>query len=228
MTQAPATTTRWRPTPDQLMILEELYMGGIKTPSAAQIRRITGHLSLYGKVECKNVFYWFQNHKAREKQKIRKRMLLGKQLQMQVPHRHMQLQHRIMGEDNHPNGVFYFIEPRYNCGFVHSLQGRCGSPQMSDNTWLRLYCTDNNDDAPMMTSLTTHVGRTDSSPSSPPATMDAVTACVATTTTIRPLETLELFPTTASTAEHHPVVRNNIIATNAVDNADTSLVLQML
>uniref|UniRef100_A0AAU6RUJ2 WUSCHEL-related homeobox protein 3 n=1 Tax=Pinus yunnanensis TaxID=88732 RepID=A0AAU6RUJ2_PINYU len=67
-------TTRWNPTPEQLMILEEMYRGGIRTPNADQIQQITAHLALYGKIEGKNVFYWFQNHKARDRQKLRRKM----------------------------------------------------------------------------------------------------------------------------------------------------------
>ncbi|XP_058111003.1 WUSCHEL-related homeobox 3B [Magnolia sinica] len=74
-------STRWCPTPEQLMILEEMYRGGIRTPNASQIQQITSHLSFYGKIEGKNVFYWFQNHKARDRQKLRRR--LSRQLQLQ-------------------------------------------------------------------------------------------------------------------------------------------------
>ncbi|XP_065049763.1 WUSCHEL-related homeobox 3B-like [Musa acuminata AAA Group] len=72
MPQAPST--RWCPTPEQLMILEELYRSGVRTPDASQIQQITAHLSRYGRIEGKNVFYWFQNHKARERQKLRRRL----------------------------------------------------------------------------------------------------------------------------------------------------------
>ncbi|WOK96930.1 hypothetical protein Cni_G05638 [Canna indica] len=75
MPQTPST--RWCPTPEQLMILEEMYRSGVRTPNASQIQQITAHLALYGKIEGKNVFYWFQNHKARERQKLRRR--LGRQ-----------------------------------------------------------------------------------------------------------------------------------------------------
>eukprot|EP01018_Ginkgo_biloba_P018540 Gb_01484 [translate_table: standard] len=67
------STTRWNPTSEQLMILEDMYRGGIRTPNADQIQQITAHLSLYGKIEGKNVFYWFQNHKARDRQKMRRK-----------------------------------------------------------------------------------------------------------------------------------------------------------
>ncbi|GLJ40312.1 hypothetical protein SUGI_0828620 [Cryptomeria japonica] len=71
---AQPATTRWNPTPEQLMILEDMYRGGIRTPNAEEIQQITAHLSLYGKIEGKNVFYWFQNHKARDRQKLRRKM----------------------------------------------------------------------------------------------------------------------------------------------------------
>ncbi|KAG1365714.1 WUSCHEL-related homeobox 3 [Cocos nucifera] len=62
------------------MILEEMYRSGVRTPNAAQIQQITAHLSYYGKIEGKNVFYWFQNHKARERQKLRRRLSRHQQL----------------------------------------------------------------------------------------------------------------------------------------------------
>ncbi|OWM80708.1 hypothetical protein CDL15_Pgr006738 [Punica granatum] len=68
--------TRWNPTQEQIGILEMLYRGGMRTPNAQQIEQITAQLRKYGKIEGKNVFYWFQNHKARERQK-QKRNNLG-------------------------------------------------------------------------------------------------------------------------------------------------------
>ncbi|KAI4382788.1 hypothetical protein MLD38_008703 [Melastoma candidum] len=53
-------------------VLTDLFRSGLRTPSTDQIQRISTQLSLYGKIESKNVFYWFQNHKARERQKRRK------------------------------------------------------------------------------------------------------------------------------------------------------------
>jgi len=70
MPQTPST--RWCPTPEQLMILEEMYRSGVRTPNAAEIQQITAHLAYYGRIEGKNVFYWFQNHKARERQRLRR------------------------------------------------------------------------------------------------------------------------------------------------------------
>ncbi|XP_077246223.1 protein WUSCHEL-like isoform X1 [Tasmannia lanceolata] len=66
------SSTRWIPTSDQIRILKELYYNnGLRSPTAEQIQRISARLRQYGKIEGKNVFYWFQNHKARERQKKR-------------------------------------------------------------------------------------------------------------------------------------------------------------
>ncbi|XP_010263471.1 PREDICTED: WUSCHEL-related homeobox 4-like [Nelumbo nucifera] len=74
--EAPSGGTRWNPTQEQIGILEMLYRGGMRTPNAHQIEQITAQLGKFGKIEGKNVFYWFQNHKARERQK-QKRNSLG-------------------------------------------------------------------------------------------------------------------------------------------------------
>ncbi|XP_068664345.1 WUSCHEL-related homeobox 1-like [Aristolochia californica] len=67
-------SSRWNPTPEQLRTLEDLYRRGTRTPTAEQIQHITAQLRRFGKIEGKNVFYWFQNHKARERQKRRRRI----------------------------------------------------------------------------------------------------------------------------------------------------------
>lgn len=77
---SPVASSRWCPTSEQLMILEEMYRNGIRTPNASQIQKITANLSFYGKIEGKNVFYWFQNHKARDRQKLRRKV--SRQLQL--------------------------------------------------------------------------------------------------------------------------------------------------
>ncbi|GMH16028.1 hypothetical protein Nepgr_017869 [Nepenthes gracilis] len=156
MTPSPAT--RWRPTPDQLMILEELYIGGIKTPSASQIQRITSHLSLYGKIECKNVFYWFQNHKAREKQKLRKKLSLGRQVIEQQQQLWFQQQQEVMGLNYQLNHSLYFPEFQKNCAFLQLYNStnfptqertlRSGSSKMMDSTVVGRYnykAVDDND-----------------------------------------------------------------------------------
>jgi hypothetical protein len=78
--QGQQVPTRWSPTPEQLMILEEMYRGGLRTPNASQIQQITAHLASYGRIKGKNVFYWFQNHKARDRQKLRRRLCLSHHL----------------------------------------------------------------------------------------------------------------------------------------------------
>ncbi|KAL0729350.1 hypothetical protein Bca4012_025443 [Brassica carinata] len=64
-----ASSSRWNPTKEQITLLENLYKEGIRTPSADQIQQITSRLRVHGHIEGKNVFYWFQNHKARQRQK---------------------------------------------------------------------------------------------------------------------------------------------------------------
>ncbi|KAI9196284.1 hypothetical protein LWI28_022583 [Acer negundo] len=63
------SSSRWNPTKDQINMLESLYRQGIRTPTAEQIQQITDRLRAFGQIEGKNVFYWFQNHKARQRQK---------------------------------------------------------------------------------------------------------------------------------------------------------------
>jgi hypothetical protein len=67
------------------MILEEMYRSGVRTPNAAEIQQITAHLAYYGRIEGKNVFYWFQNHKARERQRLRRRLCARHQQQPSSP-----------------------------------------------------------------------------------------------------------------------------------------------
>lgn len=80
-------SSRWNPTPEQLYGLEEIYRSGTRTPSANQIQQIALKLRRFGKIEGKNVFYWFQNHKARERQKRRQQLnssSLTKEQQLRV------------------------------------------------------------------------------------------------------------------------------------------------
>ncbi|ESQ39995.1 hypothetical protein EUTSA_v10001174mg [Eutrema salsugineum] len=67
-----AATSRWNPTPEQITTLEEVYRSGTRTPTTEQIQKIASKLRKYGRIEGKNVFYWFQNHKARERLKRRR------------------------------------------------------------------------------------------------------------------------------------------------------------
>ncbi|KAK4423447.1 WUSCHEL-related homeobox 1 [Sesamum alatum] len=77
MSRTPLVSSRWNPTPEQLHALEEMYRRGTKTPSAEQIQQIAAKLRRFGKIEGKNVFYWFQNHKARERQRKRRQLELS-------------------------------------------------------------------------------------------------------------------------------------------------------
>ncbi|KAH9327825.1 hypothetical protein KI387_043759 [Taxus chinensis] len=71
-----SVSSRWNPTREQIAILESLYRQGIRTPSAQQIQQITCRLRMHGNIEGKNVFYWFQNHKARQRQKEKEQNFL--------------------------------------------------------------------------------------------------------------------------------------------------------
>ncbi|CAL9078356.1 unnamed protein product [Musa textilis] len=76
--------------PEQLMLQEEIFRSGVRTPSAPQIQKMKARLSNCGRIEGKNVFYCFQNHKARERQKLRRRLSRHYQLLYSghsLPHR---------------------------------------------------------------------------------------------------------------------------------------------
>ncbi|CAM0883506.1 unnamed protein product [Alopecurus aequalis] len=66
---AAEANARWTPTKEQIGVLEGLYRQGMRTPTSEQIRQVTERLREHGPIEGKNVFYWFQNHKARQRQK---------------------------------------------------------------------------------------------------------------------------------------------------------------
>ncbi|KAK7255844.1 hypothetical protein RIF29_29267 [Crotalaria pallida] len=114
---APAGSSRWSPTTEQLMILEELYRSGIRTPSASQIQQITTHLSFYGRIEGKNVFYWFQNHKARDRQKLRRKLNKQLQLQQQLQlHNYQLINQDIMMRSNHFFGNYLCYPTHHGSG----------------------------------------------------------------------------------------------------------------
>ncbi|CAN6345087.1 unnamed protein product [Urochloa humidicola] len=114
-------STRWCPTPEQLMILEEMYRGGLRTPSASQIQQITAHLACYGRIEGKNVFYWFQNHKARDRQKLRRRLCMS--------HHLLSCAHYYAAAAHHGHGGFLAAAPAqgpYGCGGVFDQAAAAG------------------------------------------------------------------------------------------------------
>nr|CBX45507.1 hypothetical protein [Ceratopteris richardii] len=63
--------TRWCPTPEQINVLETLFNSGTTTPTRAMIVDIASCLNQFGSIVEANVFYWFQNRKARAKRKLR-------------------------------------------------------------------------------------------------------------------------------------------------------------
>ena len=67
---APSTKARWTPSQEQLRVLESLYeeQAGI-APNKEQIKEITRQLSQHGEITDRSVHYWFQNRKARGRQK---------------------------------------------------------------------------------------------------------------------------------------------------------------
>ncbi|KAG6488632.1 WUSCHEL-related homeobox 9-like [Zingiber officinale] len=68
-----AKCERWNPTAEQVKVLTNLFRSGLRTPTTHQIQMISAHLGAFGKIESKNVFYWFQNHKARERHNKKRR-----------------------------------------------------------------------------------------------------------------------------------------------------------
>ncbi|XP_022939921.1 WUSCHEL-related homeobox 5-like [Cucurbita moschata] len=97
---------RWNPTAEQVKVLTELFRSGLRTPSSDQIQKISHQLSFYGKIESKNVFYWFQNHKARERQKRRK-------VSLSLDHSHQQQHflHPLHLSNDHNNNNNNIIPP---------------------------------------------------------------------------------------------------------------------
>ncbi|XP_059311426.1 WUSCHEL-related homeobox 3-like [Lycium ferocissimum] len=108
--------TRWSPTPEQLMFLEEMYRKGLRNPKATQIQSITAHLSSFGKIEGKNVFYWFQNHKARDRQKLKKHLLAQmnqQQILAQYPIDAYSTTTTNNSNNTNTNGLFYCPTDQY-------------------------------------------------------------------------------------------------------------------
>ncbi|XP_072983379.1 WUSCHEL-related homeobox 3A-like [Typha latifolia] len=179
MPQAPST--RWCPTPEQLMILEEMYRSGVRTPSASQIQQITAHLSYYGRIEGKNVFYWFQNHKARDRQKLRRRLCMNHHLL--CTHSHQLLPHL---EQAFPSPPSLPLHQRISPPFFHQggIHGR--SLLVKEDSNIR------REEASMVSS----------DPASGYEWMVMMGAAAGSTINPplirRPLETLDLFPTKSS------------------------------
>src|SRR6516165_3172987 len=59
---------RWKPEEAQLRILEEAFRNnGGHSPSIEQILLLTTQLQQYGEVEARNIFFWFENRRRKER-----------------------------------------------------------------------------------------------------------------------------------------------------------------
>ncbi|CAO2840633.1 unnamed protein product [Amaranthus hypochondriacus] len=126
--------SRWNPTKEQIEMLEKMYSNeGVRTPSAEQIQQITTRLRVYGHIEGKNVFYWFQNHKARQRQKQRHERLLAA-VAINNPNHHFSHHHYFPNNINRPplfptshlpaafNNHHYLPNPNVICNpYYHQL-----------------------------------------------------------------------------------------------------------
>ncbi|GLJ54837.1 hypothetical protein SUGI_1177720 [Cryptomeria japonica] len=65
---------KWKPTAEQLQILEELYGNTYSKPSTDQIHHVTNLLKRYGDLQAKNVYYWFQNRRPIDRVNKRRRL----------------------------------------------------------------------------------------------------------------------------------------------------------
>ncbi|KAF3660520.1 WUSCHEL-related homeobox 3-like [Capsicum chacoense] len=127
---------RWKPTPQQLMILQDLYRKGLTNPNSCQVQMITAHLSMYGKIQWKNVFYWFQNHKARDRQKMRKQMF--QQMQKYTSStttttNDVQINPPSPSSASSSAAVNYQLYPNSPTIFLRQVEGTDTSPQMMMN-----------------------------------------------------------------------------------------------
>ncbi|KAL4359367.1 hypothetical protein AHAS_Ahas08G0070300 [Arachis hypogaea] len=120
-----SSCSRWNPTKEQISTLEEIYNQGVRTPNPKEIKEIMERLKVYGPIEGKNVFYWFQNHKARQRQ--RQKDHHQQQLRLQQHHHHHPYFNRFLNSISPPISptVFYNISvvrsPAY--GLVQSEIG---------------------------------------------------------------------------------------------------------
>ncbi|KAM6564726.1 hypothetical protein CsatB_024724 [Cannabis sativa] len=143
------SSSRWTPTTDQIRILKSLYYNdGVRSPSAEQIQKISARLRQYGKIEGKNVFYWFQNHKARERQKKRfvtttsdhtttttmQRPGLINPTAWKPPHHHHHQDHQYQSFNNysHGNGANNGVGQMGHFGYGGVNFRDCGSSEVNN------------------------------------------------------------------------------------------------
>ncbi|CAI9105250.1 OLC1v1004134C1 [Oldenlandia corymbosa var. corymbosa] len=209
---SPSNSTRWCPTPEQLMILEEMYKGGVRTPNSSQIQKITAHLSLYGRIEGKNVFYWFQNHKARERQKLRRKLLMTKQQQQQQLHHHLHQNHHhhhlpttsflgccFSNHNSSPPPPMHHQSILNSADYLHQGGAEVGATRIKNYTtwkvdptvenWMLRTCSC--DDWMVMMKMREAASHYHHDHSFP---------CCSNNNNNKPLQTLQLFPITTSTA----------------------------
>ncbi|KAF3637401.1 WUSCHEL-related homeobox 3 [Capsicum chacoense] len=187
---------RWSPTPQQLMILQDLYRKGLRNPTSTQVQTITTHLSLYGKIQCKNVFYWFQNHKARDRQKLRKEMLHQKQKNPSDHHDDAPQLQFITAPNNSIINLDYNFPPNFPPLYPHSPPILVHQAERKDTSSAQMMNNMGNVDFPKQCVTENGMIRTnvqgwmlmmtDMGPNSIPYCSN------------RPLETLELFPIKAT------------------------------
>ncbi|KAI9112322.1 hypothetical protein K1719_016845 [Acacia pycnantha] len=209
-----AGSSRWSPTPEQLMILEQLYRSGIRTPNASQIQHITTHLCFYGRIEGKNVFYWFQNHKARDRQKLKRK--LNKQLQLQqqqyqmlahqcqvINHQDNKTHHHhwsFGGFDSSPGSSSAQQVPFYNPPILLS-QG-----ETSSETWKTVQRQQSEEMMDKTKTMTSSLYHNNNGMMSSCCCwgVEDVNEESSYCSTSRPLKTLDLFPTTSSKLKEGP------------------------
>ncbi|XP_065854957.1 WUSCHEL-related homeobox 6 [Euphorbia lathyris] len=114
-------SSRWNPTAEQVLALEEMYRRGTRTPSADQIQQIASQLRRFGKIEGKNVFYWFQNHKARERQKRRREA----DTITTTSHKFLNLIHHAAFLDNKDSDVMKGLKPAFQIQFEQKRTLNC-------------------------------------------------------------------------------------------------------
>ncbi|XP_009626933.1 WUSCHEL-related homeobox 3-like [Nicotiana tomentosiformis] len=189
---------RWSPTPQQLMILQDLYRKGLRNPTSSQVQKITAHLSLFGKIQCKNVFYWFQNHKARDRQKLRKQLLHQME---KTPTEDNDNQLPLLINNTNTNDVVHFVEnypsfppnvhtfyPHSPTILLHQTEGKeTSSAQMMNNVGKVDLRLTENDMMKMnvqgwVLMMTENMGQ------------NSIPCC----SNVKPIETLQLFPVKAT------------------------------
>ncbi|XP_051151277.1 WUSCHEL-related homeobox 11-like [Andrographis paniculata] len=84
--QAEPQRSRWAPKPEQILILESIFNGGMVNPPKEETVRIRRLLEKFGAVADANVFYWFQNRRSRLRRRQRQmQAAAGERWESQLP-----------------------------------------------------------------------------------------------------------------------------------------------